>query len=61
MTARRVEVTPYKNRSGPGWVVAHQLDEQGKILYVYVKVEAGGEEQLFQADAHGQPTAARKP
>jgi hypothetical protein len=57
---RRVTVTPYKNRIGPGWVVAHELDAADRIIYVYVKVVAGGEEELFMADSHGQPTAPRQ-
>jgi hypothetical protein len=56
----RVPVTPYKNRGGPGWVVAHELDPSARIIFVYVKVVAGGDEELFMADSHGQPTAPRQ-
>jgi hypothetical protein len=40
--SRRVAVNPYKNHCGPGWVVAHELDEAGKFLCVFIRLEPGG-------------------
>jgi hypothetical protein len=54
--SRRVAVIPYKNQRGPGWVVAHELDDADNILCVFVRVEAGGQLVRFHSDRSGQPT-----
>lgn len=56
----RVTMTPDKNRVGPGGVVSHELDATARVISIYVKVVAGGNEKLFMADSHGQPMAPRQ-
>jgi hypothetical protein len=54
--SRRVAVNPYKVHRGPGWVVAQEVDAAGRVLCVFVRVEAGGPLQRFHSDRSGQPT-----
>jgi hypothetical protein len=55
--SNRVAVNPYKNQRGPGWIVAHEVDEGGNILCVFIRIVPGGTTERFWADRSGQPTA----
>jgi hypothetical protein len=55
--SNRVAVQPYKNRRGPGWIVAHELGEGGVILCVFIRTAPGGATERHWSDRSGQPTA----
>ena len=54
--SNQVAVASYKNQKGPGWIVAHELDEAGNILCVFVRIAAGEPAERFPADHSGQPS-----
>jgi hypothetical protein len=54
--SNRVTVVAYKNQRGPGWIVAHEVDEAGNILCVFIRVVPGGPTHRWWSDRAGQPT-----